>query len=142
MEILQVTPADSRVLQLFNAYDIFIEDFLGEDRKYYTRYTPDEKLQTAWLALEDETPAGVAAYRSKEPSVGEVKRLFVNPAFRGRGIGGKLLAQVESYAAEQGCKKLFLDTRATLEPAVSIYRSRGFEEIFRAGLYIQMEKEI
>jgi hypothetical protein len=37
-------------------------------------------------------------------------------------------------------EKLFLDTRITLEPAVSIYRNRGYRIIFQQGLYIQMEK--
>lgn len=42
----------------------------------------------------------------------------------------------------KGCTKLFLDTRITLEPAVSLYRSFGFEITFRQGLYIQMEMDI
>ena len=142
LEIVQVSTADSRVLELFAGYDAFIEDFLGEDRKYYTRYTPEENLETAWLALWGKEPVGVVAYRTKSPGVGEVKRLFVKPAYRSRGTGGKLLTQVESYAVQQGCATLFLDTRSTLEPAVTLYRRRGFAEIFRAGLYMQMEKQI
>ena len=142
MEIVRTSIDDSRVLQLFAEYDDYIEDFLGEDRIYYTRYSSDEKLETVWLALCEDAPAGVVAYREKEPGVGEVKRLFVKPKYRRHGIGGKLFSEVESHAVQLGCKKLFLDTRATLMPAVSMYQNRGFVEVFRAGLYIQMEKPL
>ena len=40
------------------------------------------------------------------------------------------------------CTGLFLDTRITLEPAVSLYRAYGFDIIFQQGLYIQMEKKL
>lgn len=78
----------------------------------------------------------------KETAVGEIKRLFVRSEYRGKGAAKALMDAVEAYAREQGCEKLFLDTRITLEPAVTMYRKRGFEEIFRAGLYIQMEKRL
>ena len=53
-----------------------------------------------------------------------------------------LLKTMERHAVEQGCTTLFLDTRITLEPAVSLYRSFGFDIIFQQGLYIQMEKKL
>ena len=74
--------------------------------------------------------------------IGEVKRLFIKNEYRGKGISKELLKTAEHYAKEQGCTKLFLDTRITLEPAVSIYLSWGFNIVFQQGLYIQMEKKI
>ena len=70
MEIVRTSIDDSRVLKLFAEYDDYIEDFLGEDRIYYTRYHADEKLETVWLALCGEIPAGVIAYRGKNPVSG------------------------------------------------------------------------
>ena len=87
-------------------------------------------------------PAGCVAYRTKSDGVGEVKRLFVKKEYRGRGISKALLAEVKSHAKAEGCTKLFLDTRITLEPAVTIYKSFGFEITFQQGLYIQMETGI
>lgn len=87
-------------------------------------------------------PAGCIAYRKKEEGVGAVKRMFLKEEYQGRGIAKELLKTVENYAKEQGCHKLFLDTRITLEPAVSLYRAFGFDIVFQQGLYIQMEKSI
>ncbi len=136
------SPDDPEVLRLFSAHDDFMIDFLGEDCIYYTRYGEHERLEAVWAATIDGETVGCAAYRTKETGVGEVKRVFVREEFRGTGISKQLMDAVEAHAREEKCERLFLDTRITLEPAVSIYRKRGFEEIFRQGLYVQMEKRI
>lgn len=133
---------DAEILRLFSAHDDFVIDFLGEDQIYYSRYGSHEKLDAVWAAVVNGEVVGCAAFRMKEASVGEVKRVFVRPEYRGKRISKALMDAVEAYAREQKCEKVFLDTRITLEPAVSMYRKRGFEEIFRAGLYIQMEKRL
>ncbi len=116
--------------------------FLGEDQWCYTRYSGGENIEKVWLAFWDGIPAGCIAYRKKADSIGEVKRLYIKKEYRGRRISGELLKTAEFYAKGQGCHTLFLDTRITLEPAVSIYRSFGFAITFQQGLYIQMEKGI
>lgn len=71
-----------------------------------------------------------------------MKRMFIKSEYRGKGIAKELLKTVELHAMEKGCHTLFLDTRITLEPAVSIYKSFGFRIVFQQGFYIQMEKKI
>lgn len=142
MNIIPAKTADESVLHLFSEHDDYMIAFLGDDKKYYTRYSESENIEAVWVMVEDDISAGCIAYRKKEEGIGEVKRLFLEERYRGRGIAGELLKTVENYAKEQGCRKLFLDTRITLEPAVSLYRAFGFEVVFQQGLYVQMEKNI
>lgn len=142
MDIKAMKTTDTAVLELFSQHDDFMIEFLGEDSRYYTRYTENEKIENVWVVYVENHPAGCIAYRTKEDSVGEVKRLFIRNEYRGRGISKELLKIMEKHAREQGCTKLFLDTRITLEPAVSLYCSVGFDIIFQKGLYIQMEKKL
>lgn len=142
MEIVPMNVSDAAVLELFSEHDDFMIDFLGEDKDCYTRYSAAEKIEKVWGAFEDNTPIGCVAYRRKSDDTGEVKRLFIRSEYRGKGISKALLSEVKGYAKARGCIKLFLDTRITLEPAVSLYRSFGFEITFRQGLYIQMEMNI
>ena len=141
MKIQPISITDKTVLQLFSEHDDFMIEFLGEDSHYYTRYTEQENIENVWVAYVDNLPAGCIAYRKKADNVGEVKRLFLRKKYRGRGISKELLKTMERHAIKQGCTKLFLDTRITLEPAVSLYRAFGFDIIFQQGLYIQMEKK-
>lgn len=142
MQVIPAETTDKNVLQLFSEHDDYMIDFLGEDKWCYTRYSEKENIEKVWVAYVDDSPVGCVAYRTKGNGVAEVKRLFVRSEHRGRGLSKALLKIVEDYAKEQGCKKLFLDTRITLEPAVSLYRAFGFDIVFQQGLYIQMEKEL
>lgn len=142
MNIISAKTTDEGVLRLFSEHDDYMIDFLGDDKRYYTRYSENENIEAVWVVVMDEIPAGCIAYRQKAESVGEVKRMFIKKEYRGRGIAKELLKTVENHARERGCHTLFLDTRITLEPAVSLYRVFGFDIVFQQGLYIQMEKEI
>lgn len=142
MEIVSMKAVDKNAAELFSLHDDHMIGFLGEDSIYYTRYSDNENLENIWVLFIDGISAGCIAYRRRSDDTGEVKRLFIKKEYRGKGLSKRLLEAVENYAREQGCIKLFLDTRITLEPAVSVYHSFGFEIVFRQDLYIQMEKMI
>lgn len=142
MRIVSVNISAPSVLQLFSLHDDYMINFLGDDKWCYTRYSENENIESVWMVYSDDVPIGCIAYRKKSDGVGEVKRLFIRNEYRGRGISKKLLDTVECYAKKQGCHTLFLDTRTTLEPAVTVYRNFGFSIVFQQGLYIQMEKQL
>ena len=142
MKIQPMKTTDTTVLELFSLHDDFMIEFLGEDSHYYTRYTENENIEKVWVAYVNNCPAGCIAYRKKADGVGEVKRLFLRKEYRGKGISKELLKIMEAHARSLGCTGLFLDTRITLEPAVPLYRTYGFDIIFQQGLYIQMEKKL
>lgn len=62
---------------------------------------------------------------------GEVKRLWVAPRARGRGLAGRLMARIETAARELGMTHLRLDTNVALPEAAALYRKAGWHEIER-----------
>ena len=56
----------------------------------------------------------------------EVKRLYVDPGHRGRGVAGALLDALEATAVARGYAVAYLDTRADLHAAIAFYRHRGY----------------
>ncbi len=117
-------------------------DFLGEHRKYYTPYSQAENIGRAWIVYADGRPAGCAAYRERAEGVCELKRVFLRPEYRGRGISKELLRTVEGYARERGCRAVALDTNSALEPAVTLYKKAGYRVTLCEGQYVQMEKDL
>lgn len=62
-------------------------------------------------------------------SFGELKRFFVLPDLRGRGIGKRILKELEAIALEKGLALLRLETGVSQPEAVALYRRAGFTEI-------------
>ena len=81
-----------------------------------------------WLGV-DLCFQGCAALRPFEGDTGEVKRLYVRPAFRGTGLGATLAARVVEAAREAGYRRLVLDTLGHMQSAIGLYRRLGFTEI-------------
>ncbi|HEY9229164.1 MAG TPA: GNAT family N-acetyltransferase [Gemmatimonadaceae bacterium] len=95
----------------------------------------DPRLRFFIIEAEDAI-VGCGALRELEPGIVELKRMFVRPAFRGRGYGRDLLEQVEREAIAAGIDRIRLETSADLPVAVGLYRSFGFVEIPKYGEYV------
>ena len=72
---------------------------------------------------------GTAAVRRLAPEIAELKRMWIRPDHRGRGIAARLMDRVLEEARTLGGRVLRLDSEARLEAAVRLYRRYGFEEI-------------
>ena len=71
-------------------------------------------------------PAGCVAFRQLDPARCEMKRLFVLPAFRGRGIGQQLVCELLQQARRAGYERMLLDNHPWMIAAERIYRAAGF----------------
>ncbi|MEX6507907.1 GNAT family N-acetyltransferase [Jiella sp. M17.18] len=74
------------------------------------------------------TAVGMGALKAHPGGVGEVKRMFTEPAVRGSGLGRLILTAIETKAREAGLSRLVLETGSTegFEPAWSLYETSGF----------------
>ncbi len=82
------------------------------------------------LASVDGEPAGCAGLHRLEGRIGEMKRLYVRPRFRGLGLGRRLTDAIIAEARAAGYGKLRLDTVAgRMDRAIELYRGLGFVEI-------------
>ena len=57
---------------------------------------------------------------------GEVKRLYVQPPFRRRGLAQMLLTDLERFARDRGDHWLYLDTNDSLQAAIAFYERNGY----------------
>lgn len=84
------------------------------------------------IAMVDGQAVGCAALRRFDAERCEAKRLYVRPAFRGRGIGRELLGWVIAEARAIGYRDMVGDTMPVMQQALEMYDRLGFE---RTGAY-------
>lgn len=86
-----------------------------------------------WLAEEENRVVGCVALRRLEelPGSGEIKRMYLQPQYRGRGISDLLLDSLEDYARMCGYEWLYLDTATDMVAAARFYKRKGFVECER-----------
>lgn len=86
-------------------------------------------LGRLFLAFDGDTAVGVGCMQNLRPDTAEIKRMFVRPSARGRGIGKLLLDRLVGAAREIGCDHVLLDSTRFMHAAHALYRSVGFYEI-------------
>jgi GNAT superfamily N-acetyltransferase len=84
---------------------------------------------TLLLAFYLGEPAGTIAMRRLDGTLGEVKRLYLRPKFRGHGLGRLLLEAVIRRAGAVPYECLYADTLPSMTEALSLYRRIGFEPV-------------
>jgi putative acetyltransferase len=136
--VLRVDPATSpedvslaRGLLLEYAEALGVDlHFQGFDRELASLpgdYAPPEGRLL--LARVEDRLAGCVALRALEPGVCEMKRLYIRPEFRGRGVGRALAGAVIDAAREEGYGRMRLDTLPSMIEAIALYRALGFRPI-------------
>jgi ribosomal protein S18 acetylase RimI-like enzyme len=83
----------------------------------------------ALIAYLGEEPVGCGAIRLHPDGIAEIKRVWVAPHVRGVGVGGRLLAELESRARARGARLARLDTNRALTAAIAMYRRAGYREV-------------
>jgi DNA-binding MarR family transcriptional regulator/ribosomal protein S18 acetylase RimI-like enzyme len=86
---------------------------------------------TFLVLRDDDSIVGCAGLHRIDDVTGEVKRMWVDPDWRGLGLGGRLLAAVEDRAQALGCITVVLDTNESLDEAIAMYERAGYSRIDR-----------
>jgi GNAT superfamily N-acetyltransferase len=81
------------------------------------------------VAYSDGAAVGIGGLRPLGGGVGEVKRMYVVPEYRGAGVAKRILDALEQLARERGFEAVRLDTHERLGEANRLYRSAGYREI-------------
>jgi len=117
------------VRELFREYaewvgsPICFASFASEMAELPGRYAP------VLLAFDAGRLAGCVALRQIDNGIGEMKRLYVRPAFQGSGLGRSFVERVVEEARAAGYRALRLDTLPVMQRAIALYRALGFREI-------------
>lgn len=95
---------------------------------------PGGLFLVAWV---DGGPAGCGGWRTRadDEEIAEIKRMYVVPEHRGRGVASAILGQIEESARRAGKKRIVLETGTAQPESIALYEKAGYARIADFGFY-------
>ncbi len=114
----------------------------GEEHSFYDQFSKLHLIKYALVAYEKDIPVACGAIKEFEPNVMEVKRMYVTPEKRGKGIATKVLSALENWARDLGYQKCVLETGKRQPEAIALYTKNGYQIIPNYGQYAGIENSV
>jgi GNAT superfamily N-acetyltransferase len=135
-------PFDSVEAQrLIAALDEHLASRYSADQRFGPNLRPEHVasgLGTFVVARADGRAVGCGALRRLDEASAEVKRMYVEPELRGRGIAKEILDHLEAAARVMGISRLVLETGIYQAEAIGLYRRVGFNPVRCWGEYLDV----
>jgi GNAT superfamily N-acetyltransferase len=132
-------PVDSDdARRLIAALDAGLAELYSPEQRFGPNFKAEQiegNRGTFLVARDGDRAVGCGAIRVLEPKTAEAKRIYVEPDYRGKGVGRAVLARLEAAARELGVKRLVLETGVYQEAAIALYRRAGFTQVDCWGEY-------
>jgi len=120
--------------------DLAIRD--GEDHSFYNQFNKIDKIKHVVVFYEDDIAVGCGAFREKESDSVEIKRMYVHPDHRKKGIASQVLAELERWAAEVKYPYTVLETGKKQPEAIALYQKSGYSIIPNYPPYENVENSV
>lgn len=152
--VRQIDPRREDVSRLIAELDLYNNSLYPAESNHHdpvdVLVRPNVYFVGALVAAADgeETLLGIGAVKRMAADYGEIKRMYVPPAARGRGIGKLIMAALEEHLRQQAIPLARLETGVSQTEALSLYEKFGYKRIGPFGDYqpdplsVFMEKRI
>lgn len=142
MRITRTDSSNNAFRELIAQLDAELLTIDGEDNIFYSQFNKLDAIRHAVVAYQNGMPVGCGAIKQFDQTAMEVKRMYVQPAYRGKGVAVLVLAELEKWAKELGNTRCVLETGERLPAAVAFYQKNGYRIIPNYGQYIGIDNSI
>lgn len=127
--------------KLTGLFDEFLIDIDGDEKEFFAQFN-QIYIENVLICYENEVALGCGAFKKLDSQTAEIKRMFVLPEGRGKGIATKILTELEIWAKDSGYDSCILETSQKLESAIALYRKYGYKDIPNYGQYIGVKSSM
>ncbi|OMQ07921.1 GNAT family N-acetyltransferase [[Flexibacter] sp. ATCC 35103] len=120
--------------------DLKIRD--GDDHLFYNQFNKTDKIKHVIVFYENDIAVGCGAFREKETHTVEIKRMYVHPDHRKKGIASQVLKALELWAAEIKYPYTVLETGKKQPEAIALYQKSGYSIIPNYPPYEKMDNSV
>jgi putative acetyltransferase len=140
--LVRTNSGNPNFIQLVRQLDAELAQRDGADHSFYAQYNKIDKINYVVLAYDGEYPAGCGAIKEYSAEAMEIKRMFVVPFNRKKGIGRNILAELEAWTKELSYSKCILETGKKQPEAIALYKRSGYTPIPNYGQYAGVKNSL
>jgi len=126
---------DHNFQQLVKELDADLKIRDGDDAPFFAQFNKIDTIKYVVVAYNNEMAVGCGAIKEYAPKIMEVKRMYVKPYFRGKGIASVVLKELEKWVVELGFEKCILETGEKQPEAIRLYKKNNYVVIKNYGQY-------
>lgn len=129
MELRFVEPQSPDYAMLAKKLDEYYYTLVGDVHLRYADVNRPENMACRIVVYHEEQPVACGCWKPIDEQAGEVKRIYVLPQYRRRGLASRIIARLEEEIAASGRSTAILETARTTEDSRQLYLSLGYELI-------------
>jgi putative acetyltransferase len=142
IRIIRTDSANSDFNTLVQHLDNELWSRYGEEQSFFDQFNKLNDIKHVVVVYQNNVPVGCGAIKQYMDHVAEVKRMYVAPALRGRGIAMQILNELEQWAKELSFRACILETGIAQPEAIRLYEKAGYIIIPNFGQYVGVESSV
>jgi len=142
LRLVRTTSENPDFQQLVQLLDRDLAQRDGDEHAFYAQFNKIDLIKHAVVAYAGDEPVGCGAFKEFEPDAVEIKRMFVQPAHRQRGIAQAVLTELETWASELSYPACVLETGKKQPEAIALYQRSGYAFTPNYGQYIGIDNSV
>lgn len=141
-EIIRTTSDNPDFQNLTNELDTELCRIYNTKKEDYEEYNRITGLSTVVSVYDNDQAIACGCFKQFDAERIELKRMFVTPGFRGKGIASLMVAELENWGRELGYKTIILETGKGQPEAIALYRKLGYNDIPRFGEFPEESRSV
>ncbi len=142
LRLVRTTSENADFQQLVQLLDRDLAARDGDEATFYAQYNKITLIRHAVVAYEEGEPVGCGAFKEFEADAVEIKRMYVRPTHRQRGVARAVLAELEQWASEVGYPTAVLETGRRQPEAIALYERCGYARTANYGQYVGVANSV
>jgi len=142
IRLIRTDSVNKDFIRLIKDLDAYLAVSDGEEHSFYAQFNKVDLIKHVVLASYNEITIACGAIKQYDPKTMEIKRMFTSSDYRGKGIAGLILIELQNWTKEMGFENCILETGKRQREAIRLYKKSGYEVITNYGQYAGMEDSI
>jgi putative acetyltransferase len=127
---------------LIKLLDAYLLEKDGDEHDFFAQFNQSDNIKNIIVVYENDIAVACGAIKEYSSDTMEVKRMYVQPEVRGKGIASMILNELETWAKDLGYSETILETNRSMQNAIDLYLKNGYKIIENYGQYISVANSV